>query len=256
LLVSVQSANEAAAALEGGAELLDVKHPARGSLGRPDPDIVQEVLAVRDRLAPDVPVSVALGELADWEMTTDRCRDWLPQGVQYAKLGLARQAACDWQRRWLSLIREAPEGLRWIAVAYADARLADAPELREVIEAALAHGTAGVLIDTWSKRDGRLFDHRSPCELADWSDRVRAAGRLFAIAGRLRRDDLPAARAVAPDIIAIRSAACRDDDRLAQVDAALVREFRAALEPPVATPSAPLCRPATTTPKRGRSAGS
>src|SRR5262245_59925297 len=80
LLVSVRSAAEAEAALAGGASLIDVKEPGRGSLGRPDNEIVAAVLRC---VAGRRPVSAALGELMDRPALFQ-----LP-GLSYAKWGLA-----------------------------------------------------------------------------------------------------------------------------------------------------------------------
>src|SRR3712207_1522808 len=46
LLVSVRSAAEAGTALEGGADIVDAKEPARGPLGAVDPVTIAEILAV------------------------------------------------------------------------------------------------------------------------------------------------------------------------------------------------------------------
>jgi len=82
LLVSVRSADEARAALAGGADLIDVKEPSRGPLGTADSDVIAEVLrAVNGR----VPVSAALGEFVAWQ---DR---FVPRGLHYAKWGMAGQ---------------------------------------------------------------------------------------------------------------------------------------------------------------------
>src|SRR5262249_54305435 len=62
LLVSVRSAAEAIAAVEGGADLIDIKEPSHGSLGRADDAAVTAVLqAVGGRK----PVSAAFGELRE-----------------------------------------------------------------------------------------------------------------------------------------------------------------------------------------------
>jgi len=63
LLVSVRDAAEARAALVGGADLIDVKEPSRGSLGRAEADTIA---AVAHAVGGRTPVSAALGELRDW----------------------------------------------------------------------------------------------------------------------------------------------------------------------------------------------
>src|SRR4051794_10666436 len=88
LLVSVRSAAEAVEALAGGADIIDVKEPSRGSLGRADDAVAAEVLAEVDGRRP---VSAALGELADWNES-------LPRGCAFVKWGLANVGK-DWEDR-------------------------------------------------------------------------------------------------------------------------------------------------------------
>lgn len=59
LLVSVVSAEEARAALAGGADIIDVKDPRAGALGAPSPRVLAEVV---DAVGDAAPVSVALGD--------------------------------------------------------------------------------------------------------------------------------------------------------------------------------------------------
>src|SRR5262245_30687842 len=97
LLVSVRDAAEAAIALAGGAALIDVKDPDRGSLGAAPAATVADVLdAVNGR----APVSAALGELADWPGAPgpphiDR--------LAFVKWGLAGCRDQDWLTRLLGL---------------------------------------------------------------------------------------------------------------------------------------------------------
>jgi len=63
LLVSVRDAAEARTAVEAGADLIDVKEPARGPLGAADVEVVERVVA---EVAGRLPLSAALGELLAW----------------------------------------------------------------------------------------------------------------------------------------------------------------------------------------------
>ena len=80
LLVSVRNPTEAAAALAGGADLIDIKEPVRGSLGRADDAVIAAVVRC---LAGRRPVSAALGELSAAAVVRA-----LP-GLRYVKCGLA-----------------------------------------------------------------------------------------------------------------------------------------------------------------------
>jgi len=118
----------------------------------------------------------------------------------------------------------------WIAVAYADASGCDAPVVEDVVAAAIGSGCAGVLVDTWDKSRGRLVDHLSVKQLESIRSSTREAGLLLALAGRVSIADLPGVAAIGPDLVAVRSAACRDGRRELAVETDRVRELVACLE--------------------------
>jgi uncharacterized protein (UPF0264 family) len=240
LLVSVRNASEAEAALSGGCDLLDVKEPARGPLGMADPAAVAMVIArVQDVKSP-VPVSVALGEALDWDATCPPPR--VLARVAYLKLGTAGLGTdADWALPFAQVKQRfaeegfgiagerAPEPVKWVAVGYADWQMARGPSPEEVVDGARECGCAGVLIDTYSKETGGLFDRLSLARLESLSARARRNGLEFALAGRLQRADLPRLGHVRPDIVGIRSAACRAGIRTGEIDSSAVRLFREAL---------------------------
>lgn len=232
LLVSVRSAAEAAAALAGGCDVLDVKEPSRGSLGMADAGTMQAVGQVALDSARSPVVSVALGELAEWR--DDRPIPKLPASITFAKVGLAgSRNDVDWPRTW-RLLRERFEAvagreLSWIAVIYADSA-AESPAGEAVIETAMPLGCRGVLVDTFRKNGSRLLEHVAPERLAEWRSLSHAAGLPFAVAGSLRVTDLPRLDDVRPDIVAIRGAACRDGVREGVLCADAVRRFREILQ--------------------------
>ena len=60
LLISVRNVDEAQLALAGGADLIDIKEPLRGSLGQADSSVIREIAFT---IGPRAPLSAALGEL-------------------------------------------------------------------------------------------------------------------------------------------------------------------------------------------------
>lgn len=227
LLVSVRSAQEARAAIEGGCAVLDVKEPAHGPLGMAGPSVIRE--AVECGRAAGVATSMALGEVVDW--TNGAAANWDGPSVDFAKLGLsAMRQHVDWTVRWQE-VRGRLRGVRdWIAVAYADATRCGAPGVEDVVAAAIGSGCAGVLVDTWDKSCGRLVDHLSTKQLESIRSSTRDAGLLLALAGRVSMADLPDVAAIGPDLVAVRSAACSDGRRELAVEADRVRELVACLE--------------------------
>jgi len=232
LLVSVVSAGEARRALAGGADIVDVKDPGEGALGAPAPRVLSEVVRAVDGA---VPVSVALGDLPDLPHTAAlAARGAVVCGATYVKVGmrgvrsLARAAAVMG-----AVVDAVGDEVGVIAVAYADAGALDPPALDvellpDVVDRT---GIAGALVDTFVK-DGRgLYGWLSESSLADLVARTRSAGGTFGVAGQLRLGDL---RRVDADVVGVRSAVCRDGDRVAELEselvAAAVAELRVAVQ--------------------------
>lgn len=229
LLVSVRDAHEARAAIEGGCRLLDVKDPSAGALGFAGRRAVESV--ANEVRGQDVTLSVAAGEVSEWR---DVEPPPLMADVAFAKLGLAGQRGNPhWIENWRSVRRsfDAARGasLNWVAVAYADHEAADAPSPEEILAAAVREECAGLLVDTWSKSAGTLFDFLSMEQLRELTNSARRSGLFSALAGRLRRDQIVLAIRAEPDVVAVRSAACRGGDRRYEIEANAVRALRLSL---------------------------
>ena len=148
LLVSVRSAVEAAAALAGGAGIIDVKEPERGSLGRADDEVVSEVLNV---VANRRPVSAALGELSEG---LPPHRDPRLAFVKWGLAGCARDALNGERSSWhhaLETELASSVNPQTVIVAYADWECSQAPPLCEVVEFACRRPGNVLLIDTHCK---------------------------------------------------------------------------------------------------------
>ena len=225
LLVSVRSAAEASAAVEGGADLVDVKEPSRGSLGRADDAAVAAVLrAVGGRK----PVSAAWGELRDHLACPQRTRGF--GGLCYVKWGLARcGGTTDWPSMLDAAAGQLPAGCRPVAVAYADWQRAAAPKPRALCEFVCAKRWGAFLLDTWQKDGKTLLDFLAPSDIQLLVERCRDAGLPVALAGSLGRREIELLLPVAPDWFAVRGAACRNEDRNGPIDGERVRDLVALL---------------------------
>lgn len=243
LLVSVRSVLEAREALAGGCDILDVKEPRHGSLGAATATVIREITDFGTEAG--VPVSAALGECVDWHES----RQPLDPGtvsetdLQFVKLGLAGMGDReDWSAEWKNVTGSCSKKLgpetRHVAVIYADWQAARAPHPYSILDAVSEHlhngqsvaSFAGVLIDTFEKNSGRLLDAMSRESLREIRERTTQLGLFLALAGRLDQASLPALVELTPDIVAVRSAACRGEDRNASVDRDAVSQFRAAIQ--------------------------
>jgi (5-formylfuran-3-yl)methyl phosphate synthase len=217
LLVSVRDATEAEIALNCGVDVIDVKEPARGSLGAPDRHIVQDVLK---RIAGRVPVSIALGELISIDPPSRPI-----SGLAFAKFGLAGCASeKNWEARWQRAVGELPAGVAPVAVAYADWQTVDAPSPQHVLHRGAALGCKVLLIDTCSKSSGTLLDHVSRAKLGSLTRAAHDVGLQCALAGSLTIPQIGQLLSLEPDYVAVRKAACAGG-RTGSLDRARVRRL-------------------------------
>jgi hypothetical protein len=244
LLVSVRNAREARDALAGGCDILDVKEPAHGSLGMADVGVIRDVIVAAGVQA--ITISAALGETREWRNRTSV--PVLPHGLQYVKLGTAGLTdVTEWEREWRS-VRERFEAVaqdasaashpsgdsagppQWVAVAYADWQRAAAPPPEEILRTAVESECAGLLFDTYYKDGRSLFDVLPMDAIAVLLESLRETNLFVALAGSLSIADIATAAALHPDVIAVRTAVCRDGNRNGPISRESVRRLREVLE--------------------------
>ncbi len=215
LLVSVRSAAEVGPAVSGGAEIVDAKEPAAGSLGA----VTSAVLtAIAFALPRRIPLSVALGDAANDRAAARSVSAALEAleaggpraGSIYLKLGLASASGPSAARRMVDGALGAASRSRvpLIVVAYADHEAADAPAPGIVSRVAADAGARGVLLDTWRKDGSGLFHHITPDALRAWIEVAKEAGLLVALAGSLDADGVRTVARLPADVVGVRGAAC------------------------------------------------
>jgi (5-formylfuran-3-yl)methyl phosphate synthase len=228
LLVSVVDAGEARAAAAAGADIVDVKNPAEGSLGAPSPTVIA---AVRAAVPAELPVSAAIGDMPDLPGTAALAALGAARsGAAFVKVGLWGVTTEAGAVALLRAVRDAVPGAVVVAAAYADARrVAHAPLAPELLpRVARAAGVGVCLLDT-AVKDGRgLLKWISLGGLASLVAEAHAAGLQVALAGGLRAEDLPVVHDTAADIAGVRAAVCGDGRRSAPLSAARVRALVAA----------------------------
>jgi uncharacterized protein (UPF0264 family) len=230
----VVSAREALEALHGGADVIDVKNPAEGPLGAPQPRTVGEIMQA---VARRKPVSLALGEYPGRPTSAA----WAALGAAgfapaYLKIGFPGWVEKEEIDRTLKLVVQAVAELggetlpRVVAVGYADTtgrswRPADLPGL------AKEAGAAGCLLDTWDKTGPPLPRVTATAELEAFVGTCRANGLTSGLAGRLGEEEVVELLALCPTVIGIRSAACVGDRVNGCVTAERVGRLKRLLQP-------------------------
>jgi len=225
LLVSVRSVDEVEAALTGGADLIDVKEPAKGPLAPAEAEVVGAVIT---RVKGRTPVSAALGE---WSPNAITDAHWhLELKLNYVKWGLAGYSPRPgWGEDLLDTRRELPVGMEMVAVAYADWERAKSVPPAELVRFAKRFRFKAFLLDTWGKDSKSLLDFLSPAEVAELVESLRRVEITVAIGGSLRPEHIKQLKSAAPDYYAVRSSVCAAGKRDGVIDAARVKKWKDAI---------------------------
>lgn len=216
LLASVVSVAEAAIALEGGADIIDLKNPREGALGALPLQTIQQIV---DFVDGRVPVSATIGDLPmQPSVVADMVRKTADTGVDIVKIGLFGQDGHEECIR--ALETHTARGIRVVAVLFADA-LPDFGVLTTLAHA----GFHGAMLDTADKKRGRLVDYLPEGMMRDFLLSGRRLALLTGLAGSLRIEDVDFLASLKPDYLGFRGGLCLDSDRNAEFDLARLREI-------------------------------
>src|SRR5882724_5080532 len=206
-LASVTGPDEADVALVHGADVIDLKDPARGALGAVSADAVR---ATVERIAGRRPVSAVAGDLPmEPETLCAAVAGLAATGVDYVKVGLfADERRADCIRSLAPLARDT----KLVGVMFAD----DEADMA-LLGVMAAAGFAGAMLDTAGKTSGRLLDHIGIPTLRDFIGECRKHGLPTGLAGSLEAPDIRRLLLLEPDILGFRRALCRQE-RLGPID--------------------------------------
>jgi uncharacterized protein (UPF0264 family) len=159
---------------------------------------------------PDQKLSAALGECDEAIALASQ----VPPQFAYAKAGPAGIQSIDkLVRCWDELRQRLPVSVELVAVAYADHRAANSPDVESIFAAAMQFGIKTWLLDTFGKADGQGVVHRIE------KDRFRAlrlmadkAEASWVLAGSIRMADAISlvSQSIHPDLFGVRGDVCED----------------------------------------------
>jgi (5-formylfuran-3-yl)methyl phosphate synthase len=218
LLASLRTPEEAEAALAGGADILDLKEPRAGALGRLPDAVISAILQLVNGRRP---LSATIGDMPlDPARVAAAVESMAASGVDFVKIGIFEGALAP---VLAALAPSIGKGGRLVAVLFADRE----PDFAWIERFATA-GFHGVMLDTADKRAGPLTRHLPLPRLASFVERAQAIGLLAGLAGSLRAEDVPLLAPLGADYLGFRSALTtgrRDDPldpgRVARLGAAI-----------------------------------
>ena len=219
MLASVTNVEEAEAALAERADIIDLKNPAEGALGRLDFCTIRELL---DFIDGRCPVSATIGDLPmEAQLVFDASQAIAATGVDYIKVGLAGDEA---GQPVIEKLAPLASEYRLIAVLFADWRFDF-----QVVENLKTAGFSGVMLDTFDKERGSLAELMSLAELYHFVAAVKSKNMLCGLAGSLKLADIPVLAGLRPDYLGFRGALCYGLGRTEKINRAAVRTLKKAI---------------------------
>jgi uncharacterized protein (UPF0264 family) len=228
LLISPKSETEAAEAIAGGADIIDVKNPKEGPLGASFPWVIQRI---RQITPASIEVSCTIGEMPNLSGSMSLAAlGAATTGVDYVKAGLyglkTQGEAVNLMRNVGKAAKNHNSAIKVVVSGYADADRINTVD--PLLVPKIAHEAKAdiAMLDTAIKDGKNLFTFLTKTQLQRFVTETHSYGLKAALAGSLRKEDLPVVYSLGADVVGVRGAACTQSDRVnGQITREKVREL-------------------------------
>jgi hypothetical protein len=228
LLISPINEKEASQAIAGGADIIDVKNPREGTLGANFPWVIKRIREITPKNiqvsctigeAPNLPGSMSLAALGAASL-----------GVDYIKVGLYGIKTPKEAKFLLDNVNKAAKecnpNVKVVAAGYADAERIGALDPMLIPEIASKAHVDLAMIDTAVKDGKNIFNFLNANQLEIFVANSHKLGLEAALAGSLKKQDLPVVYGLGADVVGLRGAACTNNDRVkGEITKELVQEL-------------------------------
>ena len=220
--------NEALEAITGGADIIDVKNPKEGALGANFPWVIKRIKEITPK---NLKVSCTLGEVGNFPGSVSLAALGAASlGVDYIKVGLygikTPKEAIFLLQNVSRAAKEYNPKIKIAIAGYADAERIGAINPLLIPEIGNKSQVDVAMIDTSVKDGKNLFDYLTKEKLKKFVDSAHGFGLEAALAGSLKKQDLPIVHSLGTDIAGLRGAACTNSNRVkGQITRKLVSEL-------------------------------
>ena len=227
LLVSPINTEEAKAAANGGADIIDVKNPKEGSLGANFPWVIRSVKEAVNSIRP---ISATIGDMNYKPGTASLAAlGAAVAGAEYVKVGLydiqTREQALDMAEHVVKSVKDYDPTRKVVISGYSDYKRINSIPVSELPSVCAECGADVVMMDTGIKDGRSTFEFMTNDELSSFVSSAKDLGLQTAIAGTIKFEDMDALNQIGPDIIGIRGCVC-GGDRTSSIQQSLVEELK------------------------------
>lgn len=215
LLISPINEAEATQAIAGGADIIDVKNPLEGALGANYPWVIKNIKQLTPK---PLEVSCTLGDVPNLPGSVSLAAYGAASlGVDYIKVGLygfqTEKDAIYLLQQVNKAAKNVNPNIKVVAAGYADAAKIGTLNPQLIPTIAYQAGADVAMLDTVTKNGTNLFTYQTKEQLQIFIQTSHKFGLQAALAGSLRKQDLPEIYRLGADIVGLRGAACTDNDR-------------------------------------------
>jgi uncharacterized protein (UPF0264 family) len=217
VLISPKDEFEAREAVNGGANIIDVKNPVEGSLGANFPFVIKRI---REIIPDSIDISATIGDFPHLPGSASLAAlGAAVAGANYVKVGLkgskTRDDAIFLMENVTRAVKDYDARKKVVLAGYADFLRASTLDPLSLPEIAHHAGCDVVMVDTFVKDGQSLFDFMDETTCARFVSKGHNRKLQVALAGSIKLRQIPAVRNTGADIVGIRGAACSGGDRLA-----------------------------------------
>ncbi len=214
-MISPINTQEAREAINGGADIIDVKNPKEGSLGANFPWVIKNI---REITPEKMHVSATLGDVPYKPGTVSLAATGAAvSGADYIKVGLYGTKnyteALEVMENVVQAVDDINPDALVVASGYADAHRVGAVDPMEIPRVAADSGSDLAMVDTAIKDGKTLFDFMDEKTIEKFTSKTHGYGLKSALAGSVTREQLPLLAELGCDVAGIRGAACIGGDR-------------------------------------------
>jgi uncharacterized protein (UPF0264 family) len=215
LLISPINETEALEAIRGGADIIDVKNPVEGALGANYPWVIKNI---KQLIPKGTELSCTLGDVPNLPGSISLAAYGAATlGVDYIKVGLYgfinQKDAIYLLQQVCKAAKTLNPHITVVAAGYADAEKIGTLSPQLIPKIAKTAGADIAMLDTATKNGTNLFTYQTTAQLEAFIQTAHKNGLQAALAGSLRKQDIPTIKKLGADIVGLRGAACTNNDR-------------------------------------------
>ncbi len=214
VLISIRSFEELIPAIEGGADIIDLKNPSEGSLGASFPWLIKKIRNHGN----DFTLSVAIGDMPNLPGTAALAASGAATcGADIVKVGLL--GPCSFKegitllKSVVKAVKEVNQNILVVGAGYGDSKIFNGIESLDIPTICNSAGADVAMLDTYIKDGRKLFHYINSEQLRKFVNKAHEFQLLAALAGSIEPKDIYSLYDLGADVIGFRGAVCSGSDR-------------------------------------------